>query len=142
MWRVGAGYTINAFTFNFVYENQEIGDFDVDNYYGASWDADIWQISAAYDFGNNRIKAAYGEHDATMVGEGITFDWTDEAKSTHWAIGLDHKLSKRTTAYAQYAEAKADSIKSTGRLDGQVERVEHSPGGKKNGFSMGLIHNF
>ena len=136
-WRIGAGYTMNAFTVNFVYENHDVGDIDKgDLYYGMSYEADIWQISGAYDFGNNRVKVAYGQNDASLTDD----DWIDNGKSTHWAVGWDHKLSKRTTAYAQYAQAKADDVYSTERETGT--KFPEGDGGTISGFSIGLIHNF
>ena len=133
-WRIGAGYTMNAFTIGFVYEDQKIDDIDIeDNWWGMKYEAKIWQVSGAYDFGNNRVKVAYGVNDAS-VNEG---GWNYDGKSKHWAIGWDHKLSKRTTAYAQYAEAKADDI-----VGSSGASREYYDGAKTSAFSMGLIHNF
>jgi predicted porin len=126
-WRIGVGYTINTFTLNAIYENDHSG------WSGGPTDDDhdIWQVSGAYDFGNNRIKAAYGENSGEHTYEfGAT-----ESKRKSWAIGLDHKLSKRTTAYAVYADV---SNSSSGR--GMV--MLSSPEPDVDGFSMGLIHNF
>ena len=152
-WRVGAGYTINAFTFNAVYENQKDGVYS-----NATYDRDIWQISAAYDFGNNRIKFAYGENksDGTYSDSMTEFPVlteyhsSEDFESKNWAIGLDHKLSKRTTAYIQYAAAESTSVSESSEYREDLQNTgrwaQEDSGWKTDydisGFSMGLIHNF
>jgi len=107
-WRIGAGYTMNAFSIGFVYEDQDIG--------GAQ--ADLMQISGSYTFGNNVVKAMWGQNDP---------DGADSMDS--WAIGLDHNFSKRTTAYLLYTDS---------------ERALHNYAseGAGDGFAMGMIHKF
>ncbi|OOY98715.1 hypothetical protein BOW22_07320 [Solemya velum gill symbiont] len=137
VWRVGAGYTMNAFTVNFVYENQQFDDVGIwrRNYSvinpRSEYEADAWQVSAAYDFGNNRIKLAYGENDADVVTESGPIS----GKSQHWTLGLDHKLSKRTMAYAQYAHAESDA-------DYEADGRDYSMDEETSGFSIGLVHSF
>ncbi|WP_370738173.1 porin [Solemya elarraichensis gill symbiont] len=80
-------------------------------------------MGAAYDFGNNRIKVAYGENDSDR-------DNRSPGESEHWAIGLDHKLSKRTKAYAVYANADGEN-------DRQGPETQDL-----SGFSLGLMHSF
>lgn len=102
-WRVGAGLLDwNGFTLAGVYENQDDGTFD----------ADLWQISAGYAFGNNMIKGYYGQNDNDF----------DDIES--WAVGFDHNFSKRTTAYVLYTDNDLDF------------------GSDWNGFSIGMIHRF
>ena len=133
-WRIGAGYTINAFTFNAVYENQDSNK--------TVWledkkdEHDLWQISAAYDFGNNRLKAAYGENKGVHTFD----DYTENKKRKSWAIGLDHNLSKRTKAYVVYAD-----VSHSADIDGGIWMVDANVGNGEqdiNGFSMGLMHSF
>ena len=139
-WRIGAGYTINAFTVNFVYEDRDMSIVGAPE--DVSLPANIWQVSGAYDFGNNRIKAAYGKYDGGLTHEGDEILSMDR---TSWAIGWDHKLSKRTTAYAAYASADNDfKLHGVSETPGvaEVELPSLGVGVEVTGFSMGLIHNF
>ncbi len=108
-WRVGAGYDMNNVHVGFVYENT---DQESDNDY----DGDLWQISGSYTFGNNVVKAMYGEEDL------------NDYDSSGWAVGFDHNLSKRSKVYVLYA--LADDIDRD--LSGDDEE----------GLSLGMIHNF
>ena len=140
-WRIGIGYTINAFTLGAVYENQDSSGLDSERHDRTNYEADIWQISGAYDFGNNRLKVAYGENKADLIQTDCdTCDKFHGAKSKHFAIGLDHKLSKRTTAYLVYAQADINDIFEEDSTDSGDDRLYQ--GGEESGFSMGLIHNF
>ena len=140
-WRIGIGYTINAFTLGAVYENQDSSGLDSERHDRTNYEADIWQISGAYDFGNNRVKVAYGENKANLIQTDCdTCDKFHGAKSKHFAIGLDHKLSKRTTAYLVYAQADIDDIFEEDSTDSGDDRLYQ--GGEESGFSIGLIHNF
>ena len=135
-WRVGAGYTINAFTVNAVYENQESKESNV--IWTSSQENDVWQISGAYDFGNNRIKAAYGENSGEWrCRESFIclFAPDHNEKIKAWAVGIDHKLSKRTTAYAVYADNDYSR-------DPVYEEWGDDANQQISGFSMGMIHNF
>ena len=124
-WRIGIGYTINAFTLNAVYENQQGGtDANMTD------DHDLWQISGAYDFGNNRFKVAYGEN----KGDYHFGDMDEAFKSTNWAVGLDHKLSKRTIAYVVYASDDESNPRHVFPHD--------SAGREVSGLSLGMMHTF
>ncbi len=91
-WRLGLGYTANAWHVGFVYEDAS----DANGVNGA--DEKHWQLSGSYTFGNNVVKVAYGE------GEYDANNTDTEA----FSIGLDHKLSKRTKLYAVYADWDGD----------------------------------
>ncbi len=111
-WRIGAGYTMNAFTANAIYEHRD----------RKNWDQDHWQLQGAYSFGNNVAKAMYGQSDSNYQGN-----------LSSWAIGLDHKLSKRTTAYALYVDSEHNINSESGCSGSSCDG---------NGFSVGMIHNF
>lgn len=103
-WRVGLGLmSFNNFTLTGVYEN---------------WDglveSDLWQIQAAYDFGNNRVKAMYGQNDLDNDNDTESF-----------AIGFEHNLSKRSSVYAEYVDYSSDSDIA-----------------EWDGFSVGMKHSF
>lgn len=111
-WRFGLGWTGAGFTLGGVYENAQ-------NVLGFQQDKTSWQVSAGYTFGNNMIKAMYGQVD--WHGDGLL----DENDVDSWAIGWDHNLSKRTTVYLQYVDKNAD-------ID-----ITDVTGG-----SIGIIHKF
>jgi len=106
-WRVGAGYDMNAFHVGLVYESESLSGTDIDK----------WQVSGSYTFGNNVVKAMYGNYDP---------DGSDDADS--WAIGLDHNFSKRTTAYVMYTDSELG--------------VHDYGAGEADAFSLGMIHKF
>jgi len=114
-WRFGLGWTGAGFTIGGVYEMQ-------DSVLGTSIDKDAWQVSAGYTFGNNMIKAMYGQAD--FDGLGLGFGDTDA-----WAVGFDHNLSKRTKVYIQYADADRDN--PVGVLSTDI-----------SGASIGMVHKF
>ncbi len=141
-WRVGLGYTANGLHAGFVYEDQEHALQGVD--------AQRWQISGSYTFGNNVLKAMYGENDvdfssqaaANLVGvavpDGDATAYTITTGYTgwdvqQWAIGLDHNFSKRTTAYVVYTDVDVDQGVAPGQL---IDEADWS------GLSIGLKHKF
>jgi predicted porin len=104
-WRIGLGLmSFNNITVTGIYEN-----------WSGAMEADLWQIEAAYDFGNNRVKAMYGQNDP----DGRKND------SSSWAVGFEHNLSKRSSVYAEYVERSSD-LKND----------------EWDGFSVGMKHNF
>jgi predicted porin len=98
-WRVGAGILgFNNFSFTATYEDRK------DTYFVDGADSDSWQIQAAYDFGNTRVKAMYGQ-----------FEWDDDALDDTlgfdtWAIGLQHNLSKRTDVQVLYRQKDVNDV--------------------------------
>ncbi|MEY6433392.1 porin [Thioalkalicoccus limnaeus] len=115
-WRVGLGLLDwNGFTLTGLYENWA-------NYRGLDKaDADLWQIQAGYAFGNNMVKAMYGQSD---------LDWDrriygDVADKSSWAVGFDHNFTKRSKAYVLYTQ-----------MDDDVRDADWS------GFSLGMVHSF
>ncbi|OGT91546.1 MAG: hypothetical protein A2286_04785 [Gammaproteobacteria bacterium RIFOXYA12_FULL_61_12] len=110
--RAGLGYTANNFHVGFVYENEDAS--------AANVDVDVWQLNASYAFGNNVIKAAYGERDA---GTGWAASFRDDADQ--FSVGIDHNFSKKTKAYAVYTDVDSASV-----------------GEDWSGLSVGLSTNF
>ncbi len=90
-WRLGLGWTANALHVGFIYEDRDGDEGDRGD------NEESWQISGSYTFGNNVLKAAYGEQE----------DYADDDHE-QFSIGLDHKLSKRTKVYAVYADHDSD----------------------------------
>lgn len=106
-WRVGAGYDMGNFHIGAVYADQT----DIT-------DSKNLQISGAYKFGNNKVKAQWS-----------SIDPNGASNLDAWAIGLDHNFSKRTKIYVQYADSEA-GLQST------------NPSGDQSGFSFGMVHKF
>ncbi|MBK5938867.1 porin [Halochromatium roseum] len=159
-WRVGLGLLdFNGFTLTAIWERQEnipyqltsgvmptvqayvAPDGSVAYGTGTSFaEQDLWQIQAAYAFGNNSIKAMYGSvdrDDSKVLGR--TRDTLslnnlgDDLKGDRytWAIGFDHNFSKRTKAYVLYTQVDDD-------LSGSPDFA----GEEWSGFSAGMIHKF
>ena len=119
-WRVGAGYIMNAFTFGAIFEQSQFGYDGFDDI-----ETNKWQVLGAYDFGNNTVKAMFGQYDPD---DAIIRSSSQDA----WAIGWDHKLSVRTKVYALYADSELSlhDDPSTVLTNGA------------QGFSMGMVHTF
>lgn len=111
-WNLSAQYKMDAFAVSGIYYVEEEG---------AGADDTTWQISASYTMGNNTINAMY--RDMEIESNSAT---QNEAES--WAIGLDHKFSKRTKAQVIYTANDIDNNVTTVN-DGDV-------------FSMQLNHSF
>ena len=113
-WRVGLGWTGAGFTIGGLYEQQS-AILGVDGF-----DVDRWQIQAGYTFGNNMVKASYGQEDFDDNILGLAPD------ADSWAVGFDHNLSKRTKVYIQYVDRDVD----------QGSSIDVSGG------SLGMVHKF
>ena len=124
-WKIGLGLLDwHGFTISGVYE-------DHSHFLGIQnrGDAKLWQLQAAYAFGNFKAKGMYGQVDPDR-NVCIQFDERDELvrdckDKTTWAIGGDYNFSKRTTAYLLYT-----------RMD------DDQRSGDWKGFSLGMIHKF
>jgi len=155
-WRVGLGLLDwNGFSLTAIYEDQSdlpggqvrsaFATIDPDgnvNIFGASGvsDQSMWQVQAAYQFGNNSIKAMYGSVDRGDVdvfarsSDSLTLsNLRDdlEGDRSAWAIGFDHDFSKRTKAYALYTQ-----------VDDDRNGLPDEAGVEWSGFSLGMIHSF
>jgi predicted porin len=94
-WRVGLGILgWSGFSLSGIYEDRSAANF-VDNA-----DRKSWQVQAAYDFGNNRVKGMYGNRD-----DDSDFDRFDY---TTWAIGYQYNFSKRTDVQVLYRDLNGD----------------------------------
>lgn len=114
--RVGLGVRdINGFYVSAIFEKQEsVGFRKKDN--SKNNDADIMQAQVGYAFGNNMLKAMYGQR---------TMNAYNNRDHTSFAVGFDHFFSKRTKAYALYTNVDHDQ--------------DHNDW---KGFSLGMVHSF
>ena len=101
-----------AFDVSGVYIQQDYGIFE----------NDIWALSAAYSFGNNKVIATYGQSDVSAFG-------IDVEELDSYGVAFQHMLSKRTSAYAAYANRSLDEF-------GGILTAEDDV------LSLGMIHKF
>ncbi|WPL15460.1 Porin [Thiorhodovibrio winogradskyi] len=164
-WRIGLGLLDwNGFTLTAVYENQD------HNPAGQTYSAtvrnpggafvavpdgiesqELWQIQAGYAFGNNQVKAMYGQADrdyklstANYPGAANTNNRNQisawDGERTVWAIAFDHNFSKRTKAYILYTNVDddyEDYVTMTG-----TPNISNGVTSSWDGFSLGMIHKF
>jgi predicted porin len=62
-------------------------------------DADKWQVSGKFGFGNNVAKAFYGDSDFDSDE-----DFEFGGSGNTWGLGLDHNFTKRSQAYIQWVK--------------------------------------
>ena len=106
----GAGWSGNAFDISAVYVNQEVGSTDFDSY----------AMSAAYTWGNNKFIGTVGQS-----------DWgTDDGLG--YGVAVQHKFSKRTSAYLGYSESEMLNAHRTSKYLGIDSEA----------VSFGMIHSF
>jgi predicted porin len=94
-WRVGLGILgMAGFSASIIYEDRNDVAFTEGN------DRQSWQIQGAYDFGNNRVKAMYGDRDDDSAADS-DFDV--------WAIGYQYNFSSRTDVQVLYRDLNGDA---------------------------------
>ncbi|MCP5014297.1 MAG: porin [Ketobacter sp.] len=116
--RLVGQYKMDAFQFGLIYQMAENSDEDVD---GVSLEQDGYVLSAGFTAGSNLFKVQYSA--STTELEGVEQDIDVEALS----LGVDHKLSKQTTAYAYYNTYS-------------FEFSEFDSG--KDNLGVGIVHKF
>lgn len=116
---LGASYTMDTFTFGGQWQRQEVGAVD----------ADIWAITGAANFGNNKVTLTYGQAESGLAGA--------NQDSDTMGISLEHSMSKRTSVYVAVT-------------DGDRAIAGPATGAPTNGgtttagtdFSIGMMHSF
>ncbi len=146
-WRAGASYKFGDFKVAATYT-------DISNALGLDGkDTSIWSLGGSYTMGNNVLKVQYASRDEYD-------DWKDDTgakvinsgKDTGadmWSIGLDHKMSKRTTVYAAYATTDNEKNSSSTSWSAANSSNKGSAGVNSQGnfqdadsFAVGIIHKF
>jgi|SRR3989338_4876277 len=143
-WKIGVGYTMDAFTINGVYEKTS------DNFgvlVAAPAGSDIlghrsYYLSGKYAFGSDAVKLAYtnmGDRTMTAVAGMAT-----ATGATQWALGYDHNLSKRTTLFALYTRLNNDTNSQFGlSTAGSTGAMGASGVGQDpSAWSFGMKHTF
>ncbi|MBK8185104.1 MAG: porin [Candidatus Competibacteraceae bacterium] len=123
-WGLGLGYKTDQFLIGAIYEQ---GTFNVVNSERHTYlngvklatgdDAQSWMLAGQYAFGNNVVRAAYGQTDTGIDGE----DSID-----NWRVGYQYNFSKRTLLWAEYFGREADTLFF----------------GDQNAISLGMKHLF
>ena len=109
-WNIGAAYAFGPAKVSALYEQAKLKNVS-DNA-----KEKIWMVSLTYKVGAGAILASYGQIKSEDTGVDL--------KDKKFAIGYNHSLSKRTTAYAH------------------VSRTDVDGGDNVNGFQVGMTHRF
>jgi predicted porin len=134
-FRLGGSFTTGPIKVGAMY--QALRDAD-----GTDSERDDYTLFGTYSFGMETIKLAY-----TYAGEvdsgGVT---TPNSDSSLFALGLDHKFSKRTKGYVQYTmlsnEKGVVTNTTLGGNSGYGNSVASAVDKSPSAFSVGLIHKF
>lgn len=131
-WKLGGGYTMDAFQVNAAYEHTS------NTIAGVSMlGQNNWYLSGKFNVNaNDAVKLAY-----TSAGD---VQATTNTGAKQWALGYDHNLSKRTTVYGLYTRVSNDmgaaytfsTQGSTG--GGAVVAAGQNP----SAWSFGMKHTF
>lgn len=82
-WVIAASVDFAGASLAGMYEDYEVPNSDADG-----WN---YQLLGQYAFGNNIVRAAYGQNDED-----------NQDKIDEWAVGFQHNLSARTRVWAEY----------------------------------------
>jgi predicted porin len=120
-WMIGAGYSINNFDISAIWVTQE-GQFFGGTVDPADLtDSDVWALSAAYTWGNNKFIGTVGQN-----------DWgTDDGMG--YGVAVQHMFSKRTSAYLGY---------SSSEMINAHKNAYAYTGEDAEAVSFGMIHKF
>ncbi|WP_413438447.1 porin [Sulfuriferula sp. GW1] len=128
-WRVSAGANLGDFKLVGMYEKGT----DLKGVSGN--DRKVYGLGAAYKMASNTIKAQF--YKAGNLGN------QSDSGAKMYAIGFDHALSKRTTAYLAYARTNNDTNGQFSAFGGgHGDNPGTIKGDNPSGFSVGMIHNF
>jgi predicted porin len=131
-WGIGLGYQSGPFSVGFIYEQGTLNQWgifeplltdglnDLDDQWSAS-------LTGSYAFGNNTIRALYGQLDTGLPGSDAI---------QNWALGYQYNLSKRTLVWVEYVGRDAQAINFN---NGDLGTFFY---GDANGVSIGTRHDF
>ena len=139
-WKLGGGYTMDAFQVNLVYEktNSNIALTGIDVAAQTNWYlAGKFNVSAS-----DAVKLAYTKAGTNPQAAGAAIVPNSGAKQI--SLGYDHNMSKRTTLYALYTKLSNDSAAfyglATAVTTGGVNAV--GAGASPSAWSLGMKHTF
>ena len=107
-WVLGLGYTGGPFSVGFIYEKGTLNEngllrgfrFEGVRLYPGD-DAQNWYLTGQYAFGNNTVRAAYGQVDTGLDGDD---------KIDNYLVGYQYNFSKRTSLWVEYIGRSADTL--------------------------------
>ncbi|HRF42743.1 MAG TPA: porin [Candidatus Competibacteraceae bacterium] len=130
-WVVGLGYNAGPFSVGLIYEagylneNGLLGSWTTTNNgqvrqpyhpYLNSDKPQNWYLTASYSFGNNTLRAAYGQMDTGLNKFAATFNRGGpvdvinlDNKIDNYLVGYQYNFSKRTLVWAEYIGRGADT---------------------------------
>lgn len=129
-WKIGAGYTFDAFTINGVYEKITSSIAGID-----AVGRKNYNLGGVYKFGNDDVKLSY-----TVAGNtgGVA---NTGAKMI--GLGYDHNFSKTTSIYAQYNRIANDAAAAFGFNTAATTAAQAGVLGQKtSGYMLGMKHAF
>lgn len=145
-WKIGAGYKVDAFEINAVYEKTR------DDLGGALGAATVGQdlfghsayyLSGKVNFGASAVKLAYGvAGNLAMLGNAAA---AADTGASQVSVGYDYGFSKRTTGYVLYTQLsnKANATYALGNAGiGNGNVFLNGAGSKPSAISMGIKHSF
>ena len=136
-WKLGGGYSMDAFAVNAVYEHTT-GDLG----FGDKLDQNNWYLAGKFSFTpNDAVKLAYTS--AGKTHGGTTAEITD-SDAHQWSVGYDHNLSKRTMVYALYTKLdnKANADYALGLRNGMTGGASGGFESDPSAFALGIKHSF
>jgi len=106
-WGLGLGYKTDQWLVGLIYEQGNFNDVNFERQVrvdgvplATGSDAQSWYLTGQYAFGNNTIRAAYGQTDTGIDGQS-TID--------NYRLGYQYNFSKRTWIWAEYSGRSADT---------------------------------
>lgn len=113
-WIVGLGYTGGPFSVGVIYEQGTLNKYGLlgtARFNGIpafdNDDAKNWYLTGEYRFGNNTLRAAYGQLDTGISRDITGFRYDD--KIDNYLLGYQYDFSKRTRVWIEYIGRSADS---------------------------------
>ena len=105
-WGLGLGYKTDQWLVGAIYQQGDFADVNFARHISVNDlplatgdDAQSWMLVGQYAFGNNTVRAAYGQTDTGIDGE----DTID-----NYRLGYQYNFSKRTLLWAEYLGRNAD----------------------------------
>jgi len=108
-WVVGLGYSAGSFSVGFMYEQGNLNENGLLNGFRVNGvrvfpgdEAQNWYLTGEYNFGNNTLRAAYGQMDTGLD--------VDDDNIENYLVGYQYNLSKRTRLWVEYVGRSADTV--------------------------------
>jgi len=107
-WGLGLGYKTDRWLVGGIYEQGDLADVNFDRKIRVNGvplatgdDAQSWLLVGQFAFGNNVLRAAYGQTDTGIDGEDTI---------ENYRFGYQYSFSKRSLLWAEYLGRNADTV--------------------------------